>query len=146
MTKETCLNKQEKLIQLFAFCKSSEDIYKKIIYYGQCLPNFPYENKTPDNLVKGCQSQTYLFGQLNQHHLIKFSACSEALISSGIAYLFIEAYSEEDPETILTCPPFFFEKLHLPSLLSISRSNGALSFHLKMKQIAANFLVQQKTC
>ncbi len=143
MTQETCLNKQERVIQSFSSCKSSEEIYKKIIYYGQNLPKFSSENKIQENLVKGCQSQTYLFGEIKKDNLITFYAFSEAFISSGIAYLFLKVYSEEDPETILTCPPLFFEKLNLSSLLSPSRSNGALSFHLKIKQIATKFLIKQ---
>lgn len=144
MTKETCLNKQQLVIQSFISCKSPEEVYKKIIYYGQRLPFFSDKEKTEENLVRGCQSQTYLIGTLNENNLIEFRAHSEALISAGIAYLFIQVYSQEDIETILTCAPIFFEKLQLPSLLSPNRSNGALSLHLKLKQIATSFLIQQK--
>jgi cysteine desulfuration protein SufE len=136
----SCLEKQALLKQEFAHCTSREEKYEKIIEFGRQLPLLPEEEKTPENCVKGCQSIVYLSSRLEDGKL-KFSAYSEALISSGLAMLLIKIYDEEDPETVLKCPPHFLDELDIHASLTPGRSNGLSSIYLRMKQDALNFLV-----
>jgi cysteine desulfuration protein SufE len=111
-----------------------------LIDLGRKLPAFPLHLKTPENLVRGCQSALYLHARLEGNQLF-FSATSDALISQGLAALLLLAYSGLSPETILTHPPTFLTSLNLSASLSPSRSNGLSSIHLKMRQEALRSLI-----
>ena len=137
----SCLARQQKLKLLFAECKTPELKYEKIIALGRQLPPFPQELKLPGSLVKGCQSQMYLYSTLIDGK-VHFQVHSEALISSGLAALLLAVYDDESPETVLGCPPLFLDELAIHGSLSPSRSNGLSSLFLRMKQDAVNFLIQ----
>jgi cysteine desulfuration protein SufE len=88
-------------------------------------------------IVNGCQSIVYLRSFLHDGHLF-FQAESEALISSGLAYLLIAVYNGELPEVILKCLPVFIDELGISASLTPGRSNGLASIYLRMKQDAIN--------
>ncbi len=137
---QSCLTKQQKIKEIFASCNTAQMKYEKIIDLGRNLPSYPADFKTPDRLVKGCQSQMYLFTSFSEGRIL-FQAYSEALISAGLAALLLAVYNGEPPEAILSCPPDFLEELGIHGSLSPSRSNGLSSLFLRMKQEALNFLV-----
>lgn len=123
---------------------SISERYDLIISMGKSLPDYPKELKTSDKIVPGCQSILYLDGQLASGKLT-FLAHGDALISLGLAALLISLYSGESPETILTCPPTVIQELGIASSLSLTRSNGFLHIHLRMKQIALQTLTSKKS-
>lgn len=137
---DSCLEKQQNAKLLFSGCDTPQQKYEKIIELGRQLPVYPFEYKTPDRLVKGCQSAMYLHAQLVDGK-IQFQAFSEALISSGLAALLLIVYNDESPEAVLTCPPDFLEELGIHGSLSPGRSNGLASLFQRMKQEALNFLM-----
>ncbi len=141
---ESCLLKQQRVIDLFSCCSSAQLKYEKIIALGRMLPLYPAELKTSDRLVRGCQSEMYLDASFSEGK-IHFKAFSEALISAGIAALLLAVYDDELPEVILGCPPRFLDELGIHGSLSPSRSNGLASLFLRMKQEALNFLVARRT-
>ena len=124
----------------FLLLPTSEQKYQTIIELGRALSPLPIEFKTPDRIVKGCQSALYLHSFLKDGQLF-FNASSEALISAGLAALLIAVYSGESPETVLKRPPDFLAEIGIPSALSLSRSNGLAHIHLRMKQDALNCLI-----
>lgn len=125
----------EELKSLFLDCQSPQDSYKKVMELGRNQRVFSESEKTPEHLVKGCQSELYLMGQVKDDKLF-FEAYSEALISAGLAQLLILFYSGRPFEEILKIPPDFLDDLGLSQSLTPSRTNGLYSVHLKMKQIA----------
>jgi cysteine desulfuration protein SufE len=137
----SCLKKQKDLQERFALCASPEQKYEKIIELGRSLPPLPEEERTPENLVKGCQSQVFLASHLQDDGTVKFHLFSEALISSGLAMLLLEVYDGECPETILKCPPAFLEALGLHATLSPSRAGGLAAIYLRMKQEVLKYLI-----
>ncbi|MDB2613879.1 SufE family protein [Chlamydiales bacterium] len=139
----SCLRKQEKIKELFALCKTQEDVYKKIIELGQQLGSLSSDLKTEDRRVHGCQSLMYL-NTKNENNLLIFEADSDALISKGLAFLLVSVYSGETADAILKCPPTFLETLKITSSLTPNRANGLYSMHLKMQQEALKFLVSKK--
>jgi cysteine desulfuration protein SufE len=139
---ESCLQKQQLIKNLFANCPTAESKYQKIIELGKQLSPLKEEEKIPSNIVKGCQSTMYLSSHLREGKVI-FEAASDALISSGLAALLIQVYSNEPPEVILKCPPTYLEEIGLNTSLTPSRSNGLYSIHLRMKQEALKFFMQQ---
>lgn len=140
-TFESCLHKQTLAKKIFEACATSEEKYQKIIELGKNLPPFPSLNKTPEHLVKGCQSTMYLRSYCQEAKMY-FEIYSEALISAGLAALLLSVYQEEFPEVILKCPPLFLEELGLYAALSPSRSSGLSSLFLRMKQEALKVLIK----
>lgn len=137
---ESCLQKQQKIKDIFLACPTEEAKYEKIIELGQKQTPLPPEYKTEENLVKGCQSQVYLRAYWSADK-INFDSESDALISSGLAKLLTDVYSGETAETILKCPPTYIDELGISSSLTPNRANGLYSIHLRMKQDALKMLV-----
>src|SRR5579872_2166052 len=96
----SCLEKQNKVKQLFLHCTSPEEKYKKLIEIGQNLTPISPTAKVPENAVSGCQSLLYLSACYKDQKII-FTAASDALISAGLTALLIMVYSEESPEVVL---------------------------------------------
>ena len=135
----TFQEKADSIKEKFLSLPSLEERYNALINLGKQLKAYPSALKTPDHIVKGCQSTLYLHGSL-ENGKIYFQTSSDALISAGLAALLLEVYNGEAPETILTCPPDFLTELGVIAHLSPSRSNGLAHIHLRMKLIAVNFL------
>lgn len=140
-TFESCLHKQTLAKKIFESCATSEKKYQKIIELGKNLPPYPSSDKTPEYLVKGCQSTMYLRPYLKETKMY-FEVHSEALISAGLAALLLSVYQGEFPEVILKCPPLFLEEIGLYAALSPSRSSGLSSLFLRMKQEALKALTK----
>ena len=138
---ESCLAKQAEVIRLFSECKTEEAKYQKIIDLGRTSSKLPLAFKTPENVVKGCQSTMYLHTTYS-NGIVTFEAQSDALISSGLAAILVIVYSGESPETILKCPPSYLEELGISASLTPSRANGLYSVHLRMKQEALKCLMK----
>jgi cysteine desulfuration protein SufE len=140
---ESCLQKQEEIKKFFSSCTSQESKYAKIIELGRKGQKLAPEYITPKNLVKGCQSQVYLYTYW-ENGKIWFQAGADALISAGLAALLVNVYNGEDLETILKCAPSYLEELGIGSSLTPNRANGLYSIHLRMKQDAIQVYTQQK--
>lgn len=140
MFDKSCLAKQSAIQLVFEKCPSQEEKYEKIIEFGRTLPKLNSSDLIPENLVSGCQSNTYLKATLKEG-LVFFEASSDALISAGLAALLIAVYSGEAPETILKCPPKFLDEIGISANLTPSRANGLYSIHLRMKQEALKLLM-----
>lgn len=136
--------KQNFIIDSFKNLNSPEQVYDRLIELGQKAKAEPFSWKSSEYLVKGCQSQLYLYSYL-QEGLVIFKAFSDALISMGLAQLLVQVYSGEKPEDILTTPPTFLDVLKIPSALTPNRANGLYHIHLKMKQEALAHLVKMKS-
>ncbi|AGW39072.1 SufE family protein [Chlamydia pecorum] len=133
-----CLKKQHALIQkFFSNSCSKEFLYQKLMEKPLHQSIFDEKQIKKENLVLGCQSDLYLYEVYEEGRLFFFTY-TEALISSGIAKLFCHVYSGENPYTILTCKPIFFQQLS--KYLSLGRITGGESLYLKMKQIACRYL------
>lgn len=136
---ETFLKKCNEIKKNFTTL-TTEMRYQLLMDMGRNLPPYPAELKTPDRIVRGCQSILYL-NTTSRDGKIFFEAHADALISAGLAALLIAAYSGESAETILKCPPDFISELGIAASLSLNRSNGLAHIHLRMKQDALKSLL-----
>ncbi len=140
---QSCQTKQKELVSRFQSCSDDRERYKLIIALGRSItPISPPEVKV-ENLVRGCQSQTFLHAR-TEGDVIHFEAQSDALISSGLTAMLLMVYSGESAETILTCPPDFVQELQLTRYLTPNRSNGLFAVHLRMKQDALQAIAQKR--
>ncbi|EPP36032.1 hypothetical protein BOKEGFJH_00465 [Chlamydia avium] len=133
-----CLKKQHRICQiLFPEPFDQDNLYASILKMGELSREFDKSKLVRENLVVGCQSDLYLY-EICQEGRLFFFTHTESLISSGIASMFADIYSGEFPETILTCKPFFFDKLS--QYLSLGRKTGGEALYLRMKQISVRHL------
>lgn len=140
---DSCLEKQQKIKDLFLSCPTDEAKYEKVIEMGRHHPPLDEAHKKPENLVKGCQSQMYIHSYWLNDTII-FETDSDALISAGLAALLVQVYSGEAPEAILKCPPSYLDEIGISSSLTPNRASGLYSMHLRMKQDALKMLVERE--
>ncbi len=140
---ETAKNNFEAILAIFKNTETNQDKYKIILELGSKKFLFPDIEKIESNLVPGCQSIVYLHANKAENGTIFFSYFSEALISSGLAYLATQTYSHLSPEEILKTPPFFIEHLGLAHSLTPGRSNGVMSMVNVLKKMALNFIIKR---
>ncbi|MGO4292278.1 SufE family protein [Chitinophaga sp. RAB17] len=123
---------QEEIVSDFSMMGSWEDKYEYIIQLGKELPLIAEEFKTPDNLIKGCQSRVWLHTELKDGKLF-FTGDSDAVITKGLVSLMIYVLSGHTPKDIAAADIYFIDAIGLSSHLSPTRSNGLLSMLKQMK-------------
>jgi cysteine desulfuration protein SufE len=126
---------QDELISDFSVMENWMDKYEYIIQLGKDLPLIDEQYKTPDNLIKGCQSQVWLHTELKDGKLI-FTADSDAVITKGLISLMVSVFSGHTPKEIVDAEVYFIDAVGLSSHLSPTRSNGLLSMLKQMKLYA----------
>ncbi|MBD5195857.1 MAG: SufE family protein [Bacteroidales bacterium] len=123
---------QDEIIEEFEGLTDWMDRYAYIIDLGNTLPDFPEADKTPENLIEGCQSRVWIAAQREAGDKIKFEADSDALIVKGIVALLMRVLNDRTPDEILGSDLYFIEKIGLKEHLSPTRSNGLVAM---VKQI-----------
>jgi cysteine desulfuration protein SufE len=129
---------EDRIIREFELLQDWQERYKYIIKLGTKLDLLPDEDRTEENLVKGCQSQVWLTAKMEDKKVI-FKADSDAAITKGLVSLMIRFYSEREPDVILNTKPEFIEKIGMSSHLSPTRANGLASMIKQMKIYAMAF-------
>jgi cysteine desulfuration protein SufE len=131
----------EDIIDDLSFFDDWEDKYKYIIDLGKSLPAFDDEWRTPERLVKGCQSSVWIQPGSKQDpikgEVLTFSVDSDAIIVRGLLGLVLSALDEKTPEEVLAFDiSSYFEALDLERHLSPTRGNGLRSIVNRIKGIA----------
>jgi cysteine desulfurase csdAE len=130
--------KQQELINDFAFLSDWEQKYEYIIDLGKELKGLPEEKKNEDILIKGCQSQVWLDAELRDGKIF-FLADSDGILPKGIISLLVGVYSGHTAEEILSADFDFISKIGLQEFLSPSRANGLASMIKQIKFYAVAY-------
>ncbi len=130
---------QNQIIEEFAMFDEWMDKYEYIIELGNDLPPYDEKNKTPSNLIQGCQSRVWLNGELDENNKVIFTADSDAIITKGVIALLIRVLSGRSPKEIMETDLFFIEKIGLKENLSPTRANGLVSMIKNMKAYGMAF-------
>ena len=130
--------KQQELIDDFAFLSDWEQKYEYIIDLGKELKGLPGEKKNEDILIKGCQSQVWLDAELRDGKIF-FLADSDGILPKGIISLLVGVYSGHTAEEILAADFDFISKIGLQEFLSPSRANGLASMIKQIKFYAVAY-------
>jgi len=130
--------KQQELIDDFAFFSDWEQKYEYIIDLGKELKGLPEEKKNEDILIKGCQSQVWLDAELRDGKIF-FLADSDGILPKGIISLLVGVYSGHTAEEILAADFDFISKIGLQEFLSPSRANGLASMIKQIKFYAVAY-------
>lgn len=130
--------KQQELIDDFAFLSDWEQKYEYIIDLGKELKGLPEEKKKEDILIKGCQSQVWLDAELRDGKIF-FLADSDGILPKGIISILVGVYSGHTAEEILAADFDFISKIGLQEFLSPSRANGLASMIKQIKFYAVAY-------
>lgn len=123
---------QQEIIEEFDMFSDWMEKYDYLIELGKELPLIDEEEKTDDNLIKGCQSKVWLQAELDGNKII-FKADSDAIITKGIIALMVRVLSNHTPDEILNADMGFIDEIGLKEHLSPTRANGLLAMIKQMK-------------
>lgn len=112
--------------------------YEYVLWIAKRLPPLPKESLTESIKVKGCISQVYVLGELNDGK-ISWKGYSDALITKGLLSLLIQGLNNLTPNQVLQIDESFIEETRLNTSLTPSRANGFLNILLNMKYQAKKF-------
>ncbi|QJR82036.1 SufE family protein [Alteromonas pelagimontana] len=128
-------NSQE-IVDDLAFFDDWEQRYQYIIDLGRSIPGLAEEDKTPDRLVKGCQSSVWMISRIEGGHL-KFDVDSDAVIVQGLLALVLAAYNNKTPKQILDFDiDSYFAELDLERHITPTRGNGLRAIVAKIQLLA----------
>lgn len=130
---------QEEIIGEFALLDG--DMEMTVFYImelGQKLPDFPDQERTEDNVVKGCQSKVWLSASQNDDKIV-FAADSNTAITKGLVSLLTRIFNNQTPDAILNANLFFMNKIGMERFIGTQRSNGFAAMIKQMKLYALAF-------
>mgnify|MGYP002622650067 CR=1 FL=1 len=133
---KTIKETEEDIIENFSMFEQWLDKYEYLIDLGKNLDGYPEEQKTEENLIKGCQSRVWLDTSFEDGRLW-FKADSDAIITKGIISLLISVYNGRTPGEILSSDFSFIDKIGLRENLSPTRANGLVSMIETIRRRAA---------
>lgn len=131
------LPSSEEIVDDLAFFDDWEQRYQFIIDLGKQIPGLSEEARTPDKLVKGCQSSVWLDYSI-QNGKFQFDVDSDAVIVQGLLVLVLSAYQNKSAQDILAFDmDAYFKELDLENHITPTRGNGLRAIVGKIRQIAS---------
>ena len=115
--------------------------YEYVLWLAKKLAPMPAEAQTDDIKVRGCVSQVFVRGDLN-NGVMRWKGDSDALITKGLLALLIQGLDGLTPDQVQAIDPAFNAATGLQTSLTPSRANGFLNI-LKMMQNQAKELEGQ---
>lgn len=135
---------QDEIIEEFSVYDEWLDKYEYLIELGNSLEVIDESQKTPDNIIQGCQSRVWLDCKMNDDGTLTFTADSDAIITKGIIALLIRAVNHQKPQDIIDADLYFIEQIGLKENLSPTRANGLLAMIKQIRYYALAFNALQK--
>lgn len=127
----------QEIVEDLAFFDDWEQRYQFIIDLGKQIPGLSDDAKTPDKIVKGCQSSVWLDYTL-QNGRYQFDVDSDAVIVQGLLVLVLSAYHDKTAQEILSFDmDAYFKELDLEGHITPTRGNGLRAIVGKIRQIAS---------
>ena len=123
---------QDKIIEEFTILDGDQEMTNfYIMELGQKLAPMDEENKTEENIVKGCQSKVWLHAELIDGKVV-YEADSNTAITKGLVSLLVRVMSQHTPDEIISAEIFFPGAIGMDRFIGTQRSNG---FAAMIKQI-----------
>ncbi|MDQ3394235.1 MAG: SufE family protein [Bacteroidota bacterium] len=136
MSKPSINTVQDEIIEEFGILGDDrESTIFYIMELGNKLPPLDDKSKTPENIIKGCQSKVWLTTDL-QGDSLSFMADSNTEITKGLISLLIRVLSNQKLDEILKADLYFIDKIGMGQLIGSQRSNGFSSMIKQMKLYA----------
>ena len=134
----TIKEKQQNIINDFAFLDDWEQKYEYIIDLGKELKGISDDKKTEENLIKGCQSQVWIIPHFEDNKVF-FDVDSDGILPKGIVALLAGVFSGHTPQEIIDADFEFIEEIGLREFLSPSRANGLMAMTKQIKFYAVAY-------
>ena len=112
--------------------------YEYVLWLAKKLDPLPPDQQTDNIKVRGCVSQVFVRGDLN-NGVMRWKGDSDALITKGLLALLIQGLDGLTPDQVQAIDPAFIAATGLQASLTPSRANGFLNI-LKMMQNQAKAL------
>jgi len=123
---------QDQIIEDFSLFDEWDDKYAYIIELGKKLPTLKDEYKTPENIIKGCQSQVWMVST-EKDGKVYYEGDSDAIIVKGLVALLFKVLNGQPAADIANSDLYFIDKIDMKQHLSMTRSNGLASMVKQMK-------------
>ena len=133
---------EQQIISEFANFDEWLDRYAYLIDLGKECPVIDEQDKTEQNLIRGCQSRVWLSCRHEEGRLY-FRADSDAVITRGIIALLIRTFDGQTPQDILDADLTFIDAIGLREHLSPTRSNGLTSMVKQIKMYALAYSIKK---
>lgn len=109
-----------------------------IIELGEQMNPFDENDRSEDNIVKGCQSKVWMTAKLEDDKIL-FQADSNTAVTKGLVSILVRVLSGQTPDAILNEDIFFPERIGMNRFIGTQRSNGFGSMIKQMKIYALAF-------
>ncbi|UII27071.1 SufE family protein [Fulvivirga maritima] len=127
---------QDQIIQEFSILDGDMEMTNfYIMELGQKLTPMKEEDKTDDNIVKGCQSKVWLTAWLDDNKVF-FGADSNTAITKGLVSLLTRIFSGQTPDDIINAELYFPQEIGMDRFIGTQRSNGFGAMIKQMKLYA----------
>lgn len=133
---------QDEIVEEFELFDDWDGKYEYLIDLGKKLPPLRPEQKTDENLIKGCQSRVWLDAHLQDDKLV-FEGDSDAMIVKGLVALLIRVLSGHRPGQVAAADLDFLEKVGLQQHLAQTRANGLAAMVKQMKAYGLAYQARQ---
>ncbi|MFC4698955.1 SufE family protein [Glaciecola siphonariae] len=131
------LPSSEEIVEDLAFFDDWEQRYQFIIDLGKQIPGLSEDARTPDKLVKGCQSNVWL-DYHTEDGKFQFDVDSDALIVNGLLVIVLSAYNDKSAKDILSFDmDAYFKQIDLERHITPTRGNGLRAIVGKIRQLAS---------
>jgi cysteine desulfuration protein SufE len=132
----------QEVIDAFELLETWEERFELIADLTRDLVPLADAERTDANLVPGCDTRTWLTGQLSDAvpPVLVFSADAETPLIRGLVALLLKPFDGKTPAEVLNTDPHpFVERLGLDQALSIKRRSGMDAFFERIKAIARRY-------
>jgi cysteine desulfuration protein SufE len=130
---------EQEVVEEFELFDDWMQKYEHIIELGKDLPIIDEKYKVEGNLIKGCQSRVWVWGEIKDGKM-HFTADSDAIITKGIIALLIRVLNHRTPAEIVQAELNFIKSIGLQEHLSPTRANGLLGMVKQIKSLAVQHL------
>ena len=135
MTTSTGSEALDRMVEKLGSTADPKRRYEYVLWLAKKLEPMPAEQQTEAIKVKGCVSQVFVQGRLDQG-LMRWQGDSDALITKGLLALLIHGLDGLTPEQVQSMDPAFIAATGLQASLTPSRANGFLNILRSMQQQA----------
>ena len=134
------------LIDAFEHLDTWEERYELISELSRELLPLTDSDRIDGNLIKGCDTRTWLTGQLvpGTESRLEYRAAAEGPLVQGLVAVLLMPFQGKSPEDVLATDPYpFIRRLGLDSALSAKRQAGMQAFIERVKAIAARYCASE---
>lgn len=135
---------QEEIIGEFKIFNNWIDKHNYLIKLGKELPSIDSKYKTENNLINGCQVETW-FHSLFKDGKVFYDIDSRSMMIKGIIALLIKVLSNQKPEDIKNADLYFIDKIGVREHFSPSRPNSLWKLVNQMKLDAIRYETKMNT-